>query len=306
MRTILLTAAFILMIFALLCPGAGAGGKVRIVTTTTELADFARHIGGDRVEVYSIARGYEDPHFVEAKPSHILNLKRADLFLVSGLQLEIGYSPILEQGTGKPDVMQGGRNYIDCSAGVRPIEIPIRADRSMGDVHPQGNPHYLSDPHNAIIVVNTIARAMKSHFPENASYFETNREAYLNLLGAKIRSWDQKMAPLKGIKVVDYHRNFSSLIKRYGLGLIGSVEPRPGITPTPSHVAALIERMKAEDCRYILVASYFERTVSQNIAKAVNGKAFILPIMPGAMKGINDYISLMDYTIGLLSAGREK
>lgn len=301
MKKTVLIVSVILAIAAFLCAGAQAAKKIQIVTTTTDLADFARHIGGNRVEVYSIARGYEDPHFVEAKPSHILKLKRADLYLVTGMQLETGYSPVLEQGTGNPDVMQGGRKYIDCSEDIRPIEIPVRPDRAEGDVHPEGNPHYLADPHNAVIVVNTIARAMKNHFPDDAPSFEANRAAYVARLTQKLKTWDNTMAPLKGLKVVDYHRNFSYLIKRFGFVLVGAVEPRPGISPSPAHVAQLIKKMKAESCKDILAASYFERKISQSIASAVGGRVFVLPVMPGAMKGVSDYIALMDYTIDAIA-----
>jgi ABC-type Zn uptake system ZnuABC Zn-binding protein ZnuA len=292
MRKILIPA---ILLIAVAFGGPAMGkGKGIIVTTTTALADFARHIGGDRVEVYSLARGYEDPHFVEPKPSHIIKLKRAELFLVQGFLLESGYAPTLEHGTGNPEVMQGGSRYIDCSSGIRPIEIPDRPDRSMGDVHPSGNPHYLADPHNSIIVVNTIARAMKSRFPADADQFEENRKKYVHRLQECIAGWDARLSRLKGLKVVDYHRNWSYLIRRYGMQLVGTVEPRPGITPSPAHVARLIDKMKGLNCRYILAASYFETSVPESVARAVGGKVIVLPEMPGATKEATGYIEWMN------------
>jgi zinc/manganese transport system substrate-binding protein len=276
-------------------------GKVTIVTTTTDLADFATNVGGDQVNVYSLAKGTEDPHFIEPKPSHILKLKKADLYLVMGMQLEVGYSPVLEKGAGRPEIMFGGRDYIDCSAGIRAQDIPNKADRSMGDVHPQGNPHYLLDPANAIIVVNTIAQALKAKFPEKAEYFEKNRIAYTGTLQGKIAEWRMKMLPVKGRDVVTYHKLWTYFLTRYGINYIGSVEPFPGIAPSPAHIAQLIELMKAKKCKTILMANYYERKTPDAIAQSVGGKVLVLPVMTRSTKEVTDYISLIDYIVNRLS-----
>lgn len=296
-----LIALFLPVALALASLCAQAGGKILIVTSTTDLADLARNIGGTKVEVYSFARGYEDPHFIEPKPSHILKLKEAGLYLVNGLYLEYGYSPVLEQAAGVPELMRGGRNYIDCSAGVPVIEIPKQYDRALGDIHPQGNPHYLTDPHNAVAVVNNIAGALEGRYPEYAEYFESNRRSYQTTLAEKLKEWDRQMARLKGTKVVVYHNLWSYLIRRNGMELIGTIEPVPGIAPSPAHVSRILNLMKATGCSYVISTTYLEKKVPQSIASEVGGKLIVLPAMVGAVKGCATYIQWMDYIVNTLS-----
>jgi len=292
----------IFMLFTALAPcDCHGAGKPLIVTTTTDLADFVRNIGGDRLEVYSIARGTEDPHFVEPKPSHIVILKKADLYVVTGMQMEIGYSPVPERGANRPDVSYGGTNYVDCSKAIRPIEVPDSVDRAKGDIHPQGNPHYLADPQNGLLVANYIAEKLKSHFPKDADYFEKNRAAYAGKLKEKIQEWEKTLAPFKGTKIVTYHKNWSYFFRRFHFNLVGTVEPVPGIPPSPAHVTKLIETMKAQGCKYILTANYFERKTPESIARATGAKILVVPVMSRAIKDAPDYISFINYVVDMIA-----
>ncbi|MHC9540110.1 MAG: metal ABC transporter substrate-binding protein [Vulcanimicrobiota bacterium] len=290
-----------LVILSLCAPQECWAGKPLVVTTTTDLADFVKNIGGDRLEVYSIARGTEDPHFIEPKPSHITRLIKAKLYFVLGMEMEIGYSPVLERGANRPDVSYGGSNYIDCSKAIRPIDIPERADRAKGDIHPQGNPHYLTDPQNALLVVNYIADTLKSHFPQDAEFFEKNRAVYVGKLKEKMKEWEKALAPFKGTKIVTYHKLWSYFFRRYHFDLLGTVEPVPGIAPSPAHVSKLINLMKAQGCKYIMMANYFEKKSPETIAKATGAKLIVVPAMTRSTKEAPDYIALMDFIVGSLA-----
>ena len=298
-KKVLFTVLFMAMLWCFSYP-CSAASRIFVVATTTDLADFARAVGGTHVEVYSIAKGTEDPHSVEPKPSHILKLKKASLYLVIGMDVEIGYSPVLEKGAGRPDLMYGGENYIDCSQNIRALEVPDKVDRAKGDIHPEGNPHYLTDPHNALIVVDTIAKALKSRFPEYAEDFEKNRDAYSTKLRGKLKEWDSALSPFNGTKVVSYHRLWSYLFRRYHFNLVGTIEPVPGIAPSAAHISKLINTMKAQKCRFIITATYYERKVPDSIASETGGKVVVLPITPGAVKEAPDYISMMDYVVNAL------
>jgi len=292
--TVISVIVVVFLVYAsTLCQAA----KPLVVTTTTDLADFVSKVAGDRLEVYSIARGTEDPHFIEPKPSHITKLKKAKLYFVMGMQMEIGYSPVLERGANRPDLSYGGSNYIDCSKVIRPIEVPDMADRAKGDIHPQGNPHYMTDPQNAVLVVDYIAKALKAHFPESSEYFEKNRAEYVGKLKEKMKEWEKALAPYKGTKVVTYHKNWSYFFRRYHFDLVGTVEPIPGIPPSPAHVSKLIGIMKAQGCKYILMAAYFERKTPEAIAKATGAKIVVVPVMTKATKDVPDYINFIDYVV---------
>ncbi len=296
-----LAALVLVMLFITCVSSECRAEKPLVVTTTTDLADFVRNIGGDRLEVYSIARGTEDPHFIEPKPSHIVKLKKAALYVTMGMQMEIGYSPVLERGANRPDISYGGNNYIDCSKAIRPIEIPDSVDRAKGDIHPQGNPHYMTDPQNGLLVVNYIAEKLKAHFPQDAGYFEKNRAAYADRLKEKMKEWEKILAPFKGTKIVTYHKNWSYFFRRYHFDLIGTVEPVPGISPSPAHVSKLIATMKAQGCKYMMTANYFERKTPESIARATGAKIMVVPVMTRSIKEAPDYISFINYVVDLVA-----
>jgi len=291
----------IVLIFLSVSP-VSALAKVFIVTTTPDLADMARNVGGDKVTVAAIARGNQDPHFVEAKPSHMITLKKAALYLVCGLELEIGWSPVLERGSGNPDIRKGAENYVDCSENIRPIEVPsTRIDRSMGDVHPQGNPHYLTDPNNAIIVANTIKKALIKKDPANAKYYKKRYKSYKIRLIKKQIQWLKAMKPFRGVKVVTYHKSWSYFARRFGLNVVGYVEPKPGITPSPAHIARLIKTMKSNNVKILIRANYFESKIPDMICGNTGAKQVVLPLQTGGMNGADTYINMFDLIISRIT-----
>jgi len=270
MRKILISAAFL----AGLCPAAS---KLNVVTSTEDLAAIGREIGGDHIAIESIAKGYQDPHFVETKPSFLLKLQKADVLAVVGLQLEIGWLPPLITQSGNSKIQVGNKGYFDVSTACDVMELPTGVvTRADGDVHPLGNPHYWLDPENG----RRIARAMKDKFsemqPADAAYFDQHLKDFEQRLTDAEKKWDAQMAPYKGRKVVTYHRSFPNFAKRFGLNIVDYVEPKPGIPPTPSHTLDLINRMKQENIKLILVEPYFDMKTPNSVAQQVGGTAIVL------------------------------
>jgi zinc/manganese transport system substrate-binding protein len=286
---------FILCLFLILT-AKGAEAKLTVVTSTPDLAAITEQVGGDKVTVVSIAKGYQDPHFVEAKPSYMLILAKADLYFVIGMSLEIGWSPVLEQGARKSSVMQGGTDYIDCSADIPRLEVPTGGvDRSMGDVHPQGNPHYLLDPENGIIVAKTITAALSRKDPANASFYVKSRDAFIQHIREGESTWIERMKPYKGLKVVTDHRMWTYFAYRFGLDVVGTIEPKPGISPSPSHIAELIELMKKQNIKIIIRTPYFETRTPELLAKNTGAANLVLPNSVGAVSGVTTYCQMFDY-----------
>jgi len=287
------------LLVAGLCPAAA---KLNVVTTTEDLAALGREIGGDRITIDSIAKGYQDPHFVEPKPSFLLKLQKADLLAVVGLQLEIGWLPPLITQSGNSKIQTGAKGYFDVSTACEVLELPTGVvTRADGDVHPLGNPHYWMDPENG----RRIARAMKDKFsemqPADAAAFAQNLAGFEQRLTDAEKRWDAQMAPFKGRKVVTYHRSFPNFSKRFGLNIVDYVEPKPGIPPTPSHTLELINRMKQENIKLILVEPYFDMKTPNSVAQAVGGTAIVLLPSVGGEKQVQTYFQLFDYDINLLT-----
>jgi len=288
---------------------AYAGGKLKIITTTEDLAALAREVGGDRVEVESIARGYQDPHFVEAKPSFILKLSRADLLIVVGLQLEIGWLPPLITQSRNSKVQVGARGYLDVSQACEILEIPTgQITRAMGDVHPLGNPHYWLDPANGRRIAQAIQVKLAELQPGDAAYFQQRYQDFDRRLAEAEKAWDQKMAPYHGYKVVTYHRSWPNFTTRFGLEVVGYVEPKPGIPPSPSHTLELINYMKRENIKIILVEPYFDLKTPNAVARETGAQVLVLLPSVGGEKEVTDYLKLFDYDIQLLTQAlaREK
>jgi zinc/manganese transport system substrate-binding protein len=280
---------------------ARAQGKLNVVTTTEDLAAIAREVGGDRITVDSIAKGYQDPHFVEAKPSFILKLQKADLLVVVGRELEIGWLPPLIQQSRNAKIQPGAENYLDASLTAKILEIPTgEITRAMGDVHPLGNPHYWLDPENG----RRIARAVLAKFtalrPADRTYFEQREADFEQRLTQAEKRWDATMAPFKGTKLVTYHRSLPNLADRFGLNIIGYVEPRPGIPPTPSHTLDLINEMKRLNVKVVLVEPYFDLKTPNAIGRETGAKVLVIPPSVGGVKEVTDYFKLFDYDINLL------
>ena len=280
-----------------------AHAALNVVTTTEDLAALAREVGGDKIKVESLSRGYQDPHFVEAKPSFVIKLHSADLLIAVGRELEIGWLPPLVNQARNAKVQPGGEGYLDASQGVKILEIPTgQLTRAMGDVHPQGNPHYWLDPDNGLRIAKGIQKKLASLSPGDAPYFAERETAFEKRLADAQKRWDAQMAPYKGTKIVTYHRSWPNFVDRFGLDVIGYVEPRPGIPPSPSHTIDLINDMKAKNVKIIMVEPYFDLKTPNSIARETGAKVLVMAPSVGAEKEITDYVSLFDYDVKLLAA----
>jgi zinc/manganese transport system substrate-binding protein len=282
---------------------ATAQAGIKVITSTEDLASLVREVGGDRISVDSIAKGYQDPHFVEAKPSFILKLHSADLLIVVGRDLEVGWLPPLLQQSRNEKVQAGSRGYLDASANVKILDIPQgQITRAMGDVHPFGNPHYWLDPGNGRRMAQSIQAKLSELQPADAAFFAQRLADFDKRLGDAEKRWDAAMAPYKGTKIVTYHRSWPNFVDRFGLDVIGYVEPKPGIPPSPQHTIDLIGEMKKQKVGIILVEPYFDLKTPQSVARETGAKVIVLSPSVGSEKEITDYIHLFDYNVNLLLA----
>jgi ABC-type Zn uptake system ZnuABC Zn-binding protein ZnuA len=299
-RPLVTLAVGLLLALAALRP-AMAAGKINVVTATMDLAALATEVGGDRVNVISIARGYQDPHFVEAKPSFLLNLRKADLLVVVGLQLEVGWLPPLITQSGNPKIQPAAPGYFDASQFAEILEIPtVQVSRAMGDVHPLGNPHYWLDPQNGLRVATGLAQKLTQLSPGDAGYFQQRLGDFRKRLMDAEKRWDDLMKPYRGRKVVTYHQSWPNFVKRFGLQVVDYVEPRPGIPPSPAHVVELIALMKRQNVKLILVEPYFDLKTPQSVARETGGQVVVLMPSVGGDKDTGDYIKLFDFDVNLL------
>jgi len=278
-----------------------AGAKLNVVTATEDLAAIAREVGGDRVTADSIAKGYQDPHYVEAKPSFLLKLQKADLLAVVGLQLEIGWLPPLITGSRNSKIQVGNNGYLDLSTTCKILDVPTgQVTRAMGDVHPLGNPHYWLDPENG----RRIALAFQAKFsemqPSGAAYFAQRFSSFDARLVTTVKGLDAKMAPFRGRKVVTYHRSWPNFCDHFGLVVVDYVEPKPGIPPSPNHTLDIINLMLREKIKLILVEPYFDLRTPNSIAQKVGGQVIVLMPSVGGTKEIKDYFQLFEYDVNLL------
>jgi|SRR5579864_3979757 zinc/manganese transport system substrate-binding protein len=301
-RTRLAVLLILLSLGALFLPSLAEAKKLTVVTATTDIAALAQEVGGEKISVESIAKGYQDPHFVEAKPSFLLKLRQADLLIVVGLQLEIGWLPPLINQSGNARIQVGAPGYLDASQFAEILDIPTgTVTRAMGDVHPLGNPHYWLDPENGRRIAKGIAGKLGDLDPSNTAYYQERFQDFDKRLAAAEQKWDAEMKPYHGRKVVTYHNSFPNFAKHFSLNVIGYVEPRPGIPPTPSHTIELIGLMKRENCKVILVEPYFDLKTPQAIARDTGG--IVVQYLPsvGGEKQVTNYFELFDYDIGLLT-----
>jgi len=290
-----------LFVLASLFCAAPLAAKVKVVTTTEDLAALAREVAGDTAEVGSIARGYQDPHFVEAKPSYLLKLKKAQLFIQVGLELEAGWAPALLTSARNPGILPGRPGFMDASEGCEILEKPAGGvDRSLGDVHPLGNPHYWLNPENGRLIARAIARRLSVIDPENAGKYKANLAAFETRLTAKEKDWDAAAAAFKGIKVVTYHNSWPSFAKRFGLDVVDFVEPKPGIPPSPAHIHSLIARIRAEGVSLLMVEPYFDQKLPKKVAAEAGVPLVIVPPSVGGEEGIKTYFDLFDRQLELL------
>jgi zinc/manganese transport system substrate-binding protein len=276
---------------------------VHIVTTTEDLAALAREVGGEDVEVQSIAKGYQDPHFVDAKPSYLLKLQKADLFIQVGLELEVAWAPPLLTAARNSRILPGGPGFLDASIGCDILEKPAATpDRSQGDVHPFGNPHYWLDPRNGRTVARNIARRLAELDLSHGTAYRTRLTRFEEAFAAKEKEWDALAAPLKGLRVVTYHNSWPNFARRFGFTVVGFVEPKPGVPPAPAHLQALMEQIKSEKIPLILVEPYFDLKLPEKIARQT-GTALVTPAPSvGGGEGVKSYFDLFDKDLALITS----
>lgn len=293
----------LLLMFAItLMTVATQAAPLKVVTTIQDLASITQEIGGDRVDVTSLGRGYQDPHFIEAKPSFLLLLRNADLLEVVGLELEIGYLPPLLDQSRNNNIRPGQRGYLDVSQGVEILDRPTgTVNRSMGDVHPMGNPHYWLDPANAVRMSIQIQRKLAELRPADAAYFAQRQHDFVVRLNDANKRWMAAMAPYKGAKIVSYHNSWPNFVRHFGLDVIDHVEPKPGIPPSPSHTFDVIQTIQREHAKAIIMEPYFDRKTPQSIADKTGARLVILYPSVGGRPELTDYIKLMDYNINQLT-----
>src|SRR5262245_42196701 len=281
---------------SLIRPSHAEGKPLSVVTTTEDLAAIAREVGGDRVRVTSLSRGYQDPHFVDAKPSFMVTLSKADLFVEVGRDLEVGWAPGLLNGARNPRILPGAPGFVDASSQVQVIEIPSSVSRAQGDIHPYGNPHYWLDPANGAGIAHAIRDGLIRIDGADAALFNQRTADFEKRLNDAIPRW-KKQAEALGIantKVVTYHRSWSYFAKAFGLEVIDYVEPRPGIPPSPNHVQDLVNRMKQGDIKLLIMEDFFDPRVPQKIARDSGVPLAVLSTSVGATEKIKTYFDLFD------------
>src|SRR5438445_8002089 len=287
----------VLALVALLPANAPGARKIRVVATIPDLADMARHVGGDLVEVTSVATGVEDIHAVQMKPSFAVLLNRTDVVLLLGLEAEHAFLPALLEAARNPKILRDAPGYIDCSVYVTPIEAPTRIDRSLGDQHPMRHPHINLDPDLGKPMVRAIADGLSRNFPDDAATYHKNAAAYNATLDEAIARWRREAAPLKGKKLVSYHPDMVYFAERFGMEAFGTIELRAGIPPTPSHIEELEESMRKNKVDIVVRELHYPAGLAETVAQATGAKLVELPAMTGGVPEAKDYISFIDYNV---------
>lgn len=292
--------SFLILAALVFCTGVFAG-TIKIVTTTPDMKSIAEFVGGNKVSVSSIATGYQNPHFVDPKPSYIISLTKADLYVTVGLDLETGWSPQLLSSSRNTKIQKGASGYVDASEGMTLMQVPGSANRAEGDIHIFGNPHYWLDPLNGKTIARNIANGLERVDPANKSFYESNLQSFNTRIDTKMKEWQTKMAPFKGTKIIAYHNEWVYFETRFGLQIVDFMEPKPGIPPTPSQLVKVIKEVKANNIKAIISSPYFTTTSSDVVSKQTGVKILILATSAGAFDSIKDYFSLFDYNIDQLT-----
>ena len=281
---------------------SAAQAKLNIVVTTPDLAAIAKEVGGDKVEITTLARPTEDPHFVDARPSFIVKLNKADALVEGGAELEVGWLPPLLAGARNAKLASGQPGRIRCNEGIRMLEVPTELNRSEGDIHPAGNPHFVIDPANARLIAAHLADAFEKLDASSAEAFRANGKKFTAALDAKLVEWQAKLAPFKGAKIVSYHKSWPYFAERFGLELEIFLEPKPGIPPSPAHLADVIAKMKAQHARVIIVDPYLNRRTAETVARSTDATVVDVSQFPGGVKGTDGgYVALLDYLVDALA-----
>ena len=302
-KRILNTLSALAVVAAAVVVGAAspAAAKLNIVTTTQDPAAITRAIGGDRVDVTALCKGFQDPHFLDAKPSFMLAMNKADLVEAVGLELEIGWLPPLMTGARNPKVQIGAPGFLDLSQFIRPLEVVPVADRVEGDVHPKGNPHYWLDPENGRAMARGIAQRLSELDPAGATTYAANLKTFEATLDAKEAAWAKALAPLANQPVITFHKSWPYFAARYKLDVVGFVEPKPGIQPTAAHTVEVINLARTKNVKAILMENFYDRRSPDQIAAHSSAKVVFVPSMVGGDDKIVTYFDLFDRIVGELA-----
>jgi len=301
MRRPSLVVGAIVMTLTLLAPGVQAAKKLRVVATIPDLKSLTEAVGGDLVEVDALTRGTQNFHEAEVRPSMMLKLRRADALIENGAELDM-WADVAVLGANNPNIVRGAAGRIEISRGIPLLEVPsTRVDRSMGDVHPLGNPHFSLDPGLAPIITQNIADGLSRLSPDDRPAFEKNRHAFLERLDREMERWTKLMEPVRGAKVVAYHPDVIYFVTRFGLVQVGTLEDRPGIPPSPQHLVQIIRQMKAEGVKVILVEPWNDFKLAQRVAEEAGAKAYVFVSAVGGVKGTDNYIATIEFNVTLLA-----
>lgn len=284
--------ATIMITFSLL-----ASEKLNVVTSTVDLADLVKVVGGEKVDVKSLTTGNQDPHFIEPRPSMVMQVKNADLVVRIGMDLDMWVQSLIDASRNSR-VMFGQDGYLDVSSGIEKLEVPIgKVDASMGDIHIYGNPHYWLDPENAKPILKSILERLCKVLPSESDYFKKNHQVYVQRLDSALTRWLDKMKPYEGESIVTYHNSWPYFAKRFKLNIVNFIEPKPGIPPTPSHIVSLVDKIKDEKVKIIIAEPYFNLRVAESVAKSSGAKVVVLPPSVGGIEGVYSYLDLIEYNI---------
>lgn len=294
--------SFLRLFIPLVAVLPAAFGKLQVVATTPDLGAIAREIGGDKIELLTLAKPTEDPHFVDAKPSFIVRLNHADALIEGGAELEAGWLRPLLEGARNARLESGKPGRIVASEGLTLLDVPAALDRSQGDIHAAGNPHYLTDPENARLVAAHIARAFSGLDAGDAAVFDGNLKKFNARLEARLVEWRRVLAPYRGRPIVTYHNYWIYFGRRFEFPMDLYLEPKPGIPPTPAHLAEVITRMKAQDIRLIAVQPYQNRKTAETVASRTGAVVLDWPSFPGG-KGAEDYAAWIDELVQSIVKG---
>lgn len=294
------TKLFILI--ACLATASLHAAALKVVVTVPDLADITRRIGGDQVDVFSMASGREDPHNVPMRPSSITKLQQTDLFIILGLDLEHAYAPALLAESHNQKIQRGQPGFLDLSGGVKPMEVPTSVDRSLGELHANGNPHYNTDPVYGQMMVRVIADKLAELVPAGAAQFKANAAAYNAQLGAKIAQWRGKIP--KGVKFVSYHPDLIYFASRFGLQEVGTIQPKPGIEPGPRYIDELAARMQSEGVKLIVKESFYSDRIPNELAKRTGAKVVNVAVLVNGTPAAKDYISMIDALVDAFASAR--
>jgi zinc/manganese transport system substrate-binding protein len=278
-----------------------AADKVRVVATIPDLKSLTEAVGGELVDVEALTRGTQNFHEAEVRPSMMLKLRKADLLVENGVDLD-AWVEVAVQSANNASIVRGSRGRVEIARGIPLLEVPsVRVDRSMGDVHPLGNPHFSLDPGLAPAITQNIVDGLVRVAPQHRASFERNRAAFLARLDEQMARWTKLMEPVKGARVVVFHPVYIYLLTRFGLSQAGALEDRPGIPPSPQHLVNLIRLMKEEKIKVILVEPWNDVKLANRVAEEAGAKAFVMATAVGAVKGADNYIAAIDFNITTLA-----